>query len=139
MIKLYFIPFFLLHINCVLWKVVLNVNYVHVSCFACKYTCIKFIWHYIYITFYFGNVILLAVHLHIRVKSIKLIAARLLRGWTYLSNFVRNPWKSNCGHITLRLQISSFSLNANGVIPKSSTQGLRGLSNHFRRVCGRVN
>ena len=80
MIKLYFIPFFLLHINCVLWKVVLNVNYVHVSCFACKYTCIKFIWHYIYITFYFGNVILLAVHLHIRVKSIKLIVARLFGG-----------------------------------------------------------
>ena len=140
MIKPYFIlPFFYSDINYVVRKAVLNVNFVHIPCFSCKYTCIAFIWHYIYITFYFGNGILLAVQLHIRVKSIKLIVARLFGGQTNSSCFVHNPWKSNCGHITLRLQISSFSLNANGVIDESSTQGLRGLSNNFRRVCGRVN
>ena len=93
MIKPYFIlPFFYSDINYVVRKAVLNVNFVHIPCFSCKYTCIAFIWHYIYITFYFGNGILLAVQLHIRVKSIKLIVARLFGGITFSSHVGVNPW-----------------------------------------------
>ena len=53
--------------------------------------CVHLTLH-IYITFYFGNGILLAVQLHIRVKSIKLIVARLFGGITFSSHFGVNPW-----------------------------------------------
>ena len=49
------------------------------------------------------------------------------RGNNIFFQFWSQSLKVNCGRITLRQQISSFSFNANDVIAKISTHGLGGL------------